>query len=169
MERQSEADLLVLLDEIIEKKNGQWGAKDTKDKVNCLIINPLVRRMQAEKRSDDVLERHIKALKRLASNPSHLHEFTKLVLTGEYLHNDFAVSDAIFSQQFVFIPSQVMSLSTVNSLGDFNRLGFHVNNVYLIDEVLPIVITENFKSQHSCSFSDETNIKELTQKLLLLS
>jgi len=53
--------------------------------------------MQAEKQSDDVLERHIKALKRLASDPSHLREFTKLVITGEYPHNDFAVSDAIFS------------------------------------------------------------------------
>jgi len=98
MERQSEADLLVLLNEIIEKKNRQWGAKSTKDKVNRLIINPLVRRMQAEKQSDNVLERHIKVLKRLASNPSHLHEFTKLVLTGEYLYNDFAVSYVIFCQ-----------------------------------------------------------------------
>jgi len=54
--------------------------------------------MQAEKQSDNVLERHIKVLKRLASNPSHLHEFTKLVLTGEYLYNDFAVSYVIFCQ-----------------------------------------------------------------------
>jgi len=50
-----------------------------------------------EEQSDNILERHIKALKKLASNPSHLREFTKLVLTGEYLQNDLAVSDAIFS------------------------------------------------------------------------
>jgi len=97
MESQPNTDLLVLLDGLIEQIKGPWGAKDTKDKVNRLIINPFVQRMQAEKQSDDVLERHIKALKRLASDPSHLREFTKLVITGEYLHNDFAVSDAIFS------------------------------------------------------------------------
>jgi len=98
MERQLEADLLVLLGEIIEKKNGQWGAKEMKNKVNCLIINPLVQRIQGEKQSDNVLERHIKALKRLALNPFYFCEFTKLVLTREYLHNDFAVSFVILCQ-----------------------------------------------------------------------
>ena len=53
-----------------------------------------------------------------------------------------------------------MTLSTVKSLEDFNRLGFHVNNEYLIDEVLEIVVSEDFKNQHSCSFPKEAEITE---------
>ena len=58
------------------------------------------------------------------------------------------------------IPSQVMSLSAVTSLEDFNCLGFQVNNGYLIDEVLEIVVSEDFKNQHSCSFPSEAEITE---------
>ena len=69
MERQLEAYLLVLLDEIIEQRKGQW---QTKEKVKCLDTDPLIQKMQQEKQSNNALQRHIQALKRLASNPSHL-------------------------------------------------------------------------------------------------
>jgi len=72
MERQPEAYLLVLLDEIIEQEKGRWGTKETREKVKCLVTDPLIQKMQQEKRSNNALQRHIQALKRLASNPSHL-------------------------------------------------------------------------------------------------
>jgi len=58
-----------------------------------------------------------------------------------------------------------MTLSTVKSLDDFNRLGLHVNNGYSIDKVLEIVVSEDFKSQHSCSFPKEAEITEFNQIL----
>ena len=58
-----------------------------------------------------------------------------------------------------------MTLSTVKSLNDFNRLGFHFNNGYSIDEVLEIVVSEDFKNQHSCSFPKEAEITEFDRIL----
>jgi len=55
MERQPEANLLVLLDEIIEQEKGQWGTKETREKVKRLVTDPLIQKMQQEKRSNNAL------------------------------------------------------------------------------------------------------------------
>jgi len=58
-----------------------------------------------------------------------------------------------------------MTLSTVKSLEDFNCLGLYVNNRYSIDEVLEIVVSKDFKNQHSYSFPKEAKITEFNQIL----
>jgi len=60
-------------------------------------LDPLIRKMQEEKRSNKALRNYLKALRELALNPCHLRDFTGLVLNGEYLQNDFLVSGVIFS------------------------------------------------------------------------
>jgi len=54
--------------------------------------------IEQEKQSDKTSQNHLETLRKLALNPYHLREFTKLVLNGEYLYNDFAVSGTTIHQ-----------------------------------------------------------------------
>jgi len=58
-----------------------------------------------------------------------------------------------------------MSLSKARSLRQFSRLGIEVNNSYSVDQVLDIVISEDFKSKHSCPSPSEAGINKLKKDL----
>ena len=58
-----------------------------------------------------------------------------------------------------------MSLSKARSLRQFGRLGIKVNNSYSVDQVLDIVISEDFRSKHSCPSPSETGIDKLKKDL----
>ena len=87
-----------MLDAFITKNKLRWGAEATKKALENLILTPLTQLIEQEKQSDEASKNHLETLRKLASNPHHLREFTELVLDGQYLYNDFAVSSTAFHQ-----------------------------------------------------------------------
>jgi len=87
-----------LLDAFITKKKLRWGAEATKKELENLILTPLTQLIEQEKQSDEAFKNHLETLRKLALNPHHLREFAELVLDGQYLYNEFAVSGSTFHQ-----------------------------------------------------------------------
>jgi len=77
-----------------QRKNFDGGQKELEN----LILTPLTQLIEQEKQSDEAFKNHLETLRKLALNPHHLREFAELVLDGQYLYNEFAVSGSTFHQ-----------------------------------------------------------------------